>query len=102
MNSLQILIGIVGMAKIAYATLLLYRRVRLMWRLHRFKKTETDYLRQIKEFFASQEIGDCEDCKHSEISKNNGNLLCLHERSSHFGQAVPPVEGKMFCYFERR
>ena len=43
----------------------------------------------------------CKDCKYSEISINNGNLLCLHEKSRHFGTAITPEQDmKGFCYFE--
>ena len=44
----------------------------------------------------------CRECKYSVVSNNNGNLLCLHEKSYHFGTAIPlETDQRGFCYFER-
>jgi hypothetical protein len=44
----------------------------------------------------------CRDCKHSDVSKNNGNILCLNEKSRDFGTAISPETDRMgLCYFER-
>ena len=59
------------------------------------------------EFFANlppQKGVFCKDCKHSEVSKNNGNLLCLNDRSRYFGAAVSPKKDMImncFLYAEK-
>jgi len=76
-----------------------------MWRWHRVKKSGANLHRYMEEFFSNlppRESEFCKDCKYSEVSNNNGNLLCLNERSRHFGEMVDPEQDKMgFCGFER-
>jgi len=102
---LQMQIGIVVISVISYAAPRLLHRIILIWRWHQVKKAGANLQKCMDDFFANlppRESEFCRDCKHSEVSINNGNLLCLHERSRHFGEAVDPEQDKSgFCYFER-
>jgi len=102
---LQMLIGGLVVFVILYVISFLCHYVRLLWRWYRLKKAGADLQKCIGDFFSNlppRESEHCRDCKHSDISKNNGNLLCLHEKSRHFGEAVAPAQDMMgYCYFER-
>jgi len=77
-----------------------------MWRWYKVKRAGANLKKCMDDFFSNlppRESEFCKDCKHSEISSNNGNLLCLNERSRHFGEAVAPEQDKMgFCGFVRK
>jgi len=102
---LQMLIGIIVISVISYATPCLLYRVVLMWRWHQVKKVGANLQKCMDDFFTNlppRESEYCKNCKHSEVSSNNGNLICLHEKSRHFGEAISPEQDKSgFCYFER-
>jgi len=106
MSILQIMIALVAIFVIANITTLLYRRVRSAWQWHQFKKASANLQKCMGEFFSNlppRESEYCEDCKYSEVSINNGNLLCLHERSRHFGEALAPEQDMGgFCCFDRK
>ena len=96
---------IYGIYVIIFTASLLYRRIILMWRWRRVKKAGANMGKYINDFFSNlppRESEFCKDCTHSEVSKNNGNLLCLNERSRRFGTAVSPENDEMgFCYSKR-
>jgi hypothetical protein len=83
----------------------LYRHAILLWRWHRVKKAGNNLQKFMSDYFSNlppRESEFCKDCIHSVVSMNNGNLLCLNERSRFFGKAIAPekdMEG--FCWFER-
>ena len=76
-----------------------------MWRWHRVKKAGANLQKCMDDFFSNlppRQSEFCRDCKNSVVSGNNGNLLCLNERSRHFGEAIAPEQDKGgFCSFER-
>jgi len=78
----------------------------LWWSWYKVKKAGANLQKCMDNFFSNlppRESELCKDCKHSDVSVNNGNLLCLHERSRHFGEAISPEDDKIgFCYFERK
>jgi len=90
----------------AVITPCLYRFIRLKWRWHRVKKAGANLQKCMDDFFSNippRESELCRDCKYSEVSNNNGNLLCLHEKSRHFGEAIPlEADRRGFCHFERK
>jgi len=102
---LQIINSITIILIILDGVLKLYRYLRLKWRWYQVKRTGANLQKCINEFCSDQALREnefCRDCKHSEVSNNNGNLLCLHERSPHFGEAIDPEQDKRgFCWFER-
>ena len=104
-NILLFLISVIINFVILIGAPILFRRINLMWRWYRVKKAGGNLQKFMDDFFSNlppRESELCKDCKHSEFSNNNGNLPCLHERSRHFGEAVPPDADRMgFCYFER-
>ena len=83
---------------------LLYR-VNLTWRWYRVKKAGADLQKYMDDFFSNlppRKSEPCGECKYSEVSKNNGNLLCLNEKSRHFGEAISSEKDMGgFCHFER-
>jgi len=103
---LQILLSIIAITVTAYATPRLIHRAILMWRWRRVKKAGANYFKCMNDYFSSlppRGSEFCKDCRYSEVSINNGNLICLHERSRHFGETVAPEQDKTgFCYFERK
>jgi len=103
---LQIVIGILIISVAATAMPALCRYVMLAWRWRRVKKAGTNLQKCMDDFFANlppRESEFCRDCKHSEVSINNENLICLHERSRHFGEAIDPEQDKVgSCWFERK
>ena len=105
-NILQIIIGIIIVYILIVESPVLLRRVILLWRWHRVKKTGMNFQKYMYDFFSKITLREnefCRDCKYSEISKNNGNLICLNEKSDNFGAAVAPEnEERGFCYFERK
>ena len=102
---MQIVIDLLIVSCVIVVGLKLYCGVVRMWRLHRLKKARANFINFINDYFADlspRENEFCKDCKHSEVSSNNGNLLCLNERSRHFGEAIAPEQDKRgFCGFER-
>jgi len=91
---------------ISVVTQYLYRYAILLWRWHKVKRAGANLGKYMNNFFSNlppRESEFCKDCKHSEISSNNGNLLCLNDRSRHFGEAITPEQDKKgWCGFERR
>ena len=102
---MQIITGLLIVSIIIVTGSQLYNNVMRMWRWRQVKKAGANYVNFINDYFANlppRESEFCRDCKHSEVSNNNGNLLCLHERSRHFCEAVDPEQDKSgLCYFER-
>jgi len=67
---------------------------------HKIKKSSGYIRKHINYFLADirlKSLRQCRNCKHSESSKNNGNLLCLNDRSRYFGAAVSPKKD-MNCF----
>ena len=102
---MQIAINLLIVSFVVVVVMQLYRCVVRMWRWHRVKKVGANYINFINDYFANlppRESEFCRDCKHSEVSNNNGNLICLNERSRHFGETIDPKQDKRgFCGFER-
>ena len=102
---LNLIAGIIIISILSVAIAPLYRFIRIQWQWYRVKRAGANLGRYMEGFFSNlppRESEFCKDCKHSDVSINNGNLLCLHERSRHFGEAIAPENDKMgFCYFER-
>ena len=104
-NILQVLTETFAVCAIFIFAMRLYRSAVRLWRWRRVKKAGANLQSCIDEIFSNlppRESELCKDCKHSEFSSNNDNLLCLNERSRHFGEAIDPEQDKMgFCGFER-
>lgn len=83
----------------------IYRRAKNAWLRYKVRKAGAAYVKCINDYFANlppKEPQLCKDCKHSELSHNNGNLLCLDSRSHYFGMAVDPDGDKHGMCFTRK
>lgn len=85
---------------------LICRFLKKKWYRYKLKQAGAKFAKCVNDYFSNQQPLDsryCKDCKHSTVSKNNGNLICLNDECKHFGFAVPPEQDWM-CYghFERK
>ena len=98
----KIIIGINIIYVICVIISILYHYVRLWWHWHKVRKSGANLQKCMDEFFSDlppRENQSCSDCRHSEVSTNNGNLICLNGSSYYFGMAVDPEQDVMrFCY----
>jgi hypothetical protein len=98
-------LGSVTLAALFFIVPSLFRIIRTAWHMYRIKKAGADYFKYMNDFFSNlppREITLCKDCKHSEVSTNNGNLICLYGHSRYFGRAVDPDGDKRDMCFERK
>jgi len=102
---LQIFIVTFILIVLIYAIPLVFRFIKTAWRMYRLKKARAAYFKCINDYFANlppREPKPCKECKLSELSHNNGNLLCLNDRSRYFGMAVDPDGDKNQMCFEQK